>query len=117
MSQADETCNIIAKRFGVNAQSIVKMNKDRYPGLRPHAKLLADTLILLPAPGAAAAAAPSDDKNTGKRRRNNMDAGNPLGLKQDGQWPIEVGHMMSTPVRLSCLMRATRMHRSLSGHL
>ena len=112
-AQTDETCNLIAKRFGVNAQAIVKLNKERYPGLRPHAKLLAETIILLPKLAKATAAAvvevlASEDKTAGKRRRTNTDAGNPLGLKQDGQWPIEVGSMMSTPVRPGVRMRATR---------
>ena len=39
MAQAEETCNAIAKRLGFNAQELVRLNKDRYPGLRPHAKV------------------------------------------------------------------------------
>lgn len=101
-AQADETCNSIAKKLSVDVQSLVKLNKDRYPGLRPHAKLLQDTLLVLPScKDAASESAPAvagDDKATGKRRRNHSDAGNPLGLKQDGKWPIVVGTMMSTPV-------------------
>ena len=101
-AQADETCSSIAKKLGVDVQSLVKLNKDRYPALRPHAKLLQDTLLVLPpredAVRERAPAVAGDDKATGKRRRNHSDAGNPLGLKQDGKWPIVVGTMMSTPV-------------------
>ena len=107
-AQADETCSTIAKKLGLNANTIVKLNKDRYPGLRPHAKLLQDTLLILPPPDDApehAAAPVSDDKATGKRRRNASDAGNPLGLKQDGKWPIVVGSMMSTPVSTALQLR------------
>jgi len=41
VAQAEETCNAIAKRLGLNAQELVRLNKDRYPGLRPHAKVSA----------------------------------------------------------------------------
>ena len=87
VAKADETCNKIAKQFGLNAQEIVKLNKSRYPGLRLHAKLLSNTLIILPPPAAAEApdgkATPrsGDAQVTGKRRRNQADAsGNPMGL-------------------------------------
>jgi hypothetical protein len=107
-AQADETCSTIAKKLGLNVNTIVKLNKDRYPGLRPHAKLLQDTLLILPPPDdapAQAAAPVSEDKATGKRRRNACDVGNPLGLKQDGKWPIVVGTMMSTPVSTALQLR------------
>ena len=102
VAQGNETCNSIAKLFGLSAQQIVNLNKDRYKGLRPHAKLLRDTLILLPPQGECKAGAGVDvvgcsDKPADKRRRC-MDAGNPQGLRQDGKWPIEVGRLMSTPV-------------------
>ncbi len=39
LAQADETCTAIAKRLGLSAAELVRLNKDRYPGLRPHAKV------------------------------------------------------------------------------
>ena len=99
VAAADDTCASIAKKLGLDAQALVRINKERYPALTKHAKLMADTLLLLPPAGTGDGAPAGDDRSTGKRKRTTEHAsGNAGGLKQDGRWPIEVGRLMSTPV-------------------
>ena len=47
VAAADDTCASIAKKLGLDAQALVRINKERYPALTKHAKLMADTLLLL----------------------------------------------------------------------
>ena len=68
LAQADETCTAIAKRLGLSAAELVRLNKDRYPGLRPHAKVTR-MLLLRQQLGAGAPAGPAARAAVPARRR------------------------------------------------
>ena len=50
-AKEDETPRIIAKLFGVDLQSLVKLNKLQYPTLTANARLRKGTPLRLPKPG------------------------------------------------------------------
>ena len=62
----NDTVELIAQRFQVATAEVMRLNRGRISGLRPKAKMIEGTLILVPAD---AAAAPKGGKGKVKKKK------------------------------------------------